>query len=354
MVKFRDRCGVPLVLHCQKDPYQLRWYCQNSDGTVDSGDLESLLPPVKFSHIILLVPASQVLFTQVPSEHVHCQTLGWQFEDIALSEPEELHAVVLSEETEQIHLAAIDKQWLQSALDCVKTLGVEATQVLPDVMAVTPGMGMYLEPHWLIRHSEWCGLSATQDELPVLKQLDPTLETIVCCPQQGIEQLMLLAMQSKINFLQGAFARKLSLRTLRRLLVTGLLCCILSLLMPPLMAGWQAERTTSALQRQAQHIYTTSFPQQKTIHPERQFTKNYHALLSAPTPDGMLLLLADSAAVLATLQDNPPQSLIWNESQQQLRLSFRQNIVIDPQKAQGLRFVIEGRDMLISREITKK
>lgn len=68
----------------------------------------------------------------------------------------------------------------------------------------------------------------------------------------------------------------------------------------------------------------------------------------------MLLLLADSAAVLATLEDNPPQSLIWNESQQQLRLSFSQDIVIDPQKAQGLRFVVEGRDMLISREITKK
>ncbi|WP_455817632.1 type II secretion system protein GspL [Pseudomonas cerasi] len=344
----------PLVLHCQKDPHQLRWYCQNGDGTFDSGELDSLLPPVKFSSVILLVPASQVLFTQVPSEHVHCQTLSWHFEDIALSEPEALHAVVLSKEKEQIYLAAMDKHWLQSALDSVKTLGVEVTQVLPDVMAVNPGMRMYLEPHWLIRHSEWCGFSATQDELHALKPLEPTLEKIPCCPQQGIEKLMQLAMQSPVNFLQGAFARKLSLRTPRRLLITGLLCCILSLLMPPLIAGWQAQRAISALQRQAQNLYTTYFPQQKTIDPGRQFAKNYHALLSAPRPDSMLLLLADSAAVLATLEDNPPQSLIWNESQQQLRLSFSQDIVIDPQKAQGLRFVVEGRDMLISREITKK
>lgn len=395
MEMFRNTRQPPLVIHCNgDDPQQLRWYYREHDGSLRSGCQHTPLPTIPACEVRLLLPASQMIFHTVLCGPQPAQTLSWQLESLALAEPETLHTVVLARDNQQLHLAAIDRQWLHQLLDNVHSLGVRVTRALPDVLALAEQQALVLEQRWLIRHQRWRGISLTAQQLAVLLPQEPALAAALSSAQQHelavalpAEQQQMLATlfaageeppqaapqpasrqvtsadqqpaaaqlydgacQQTVNVLQGEFAVRLSLRHARAFALACALCSTLIMLIPPLWSSWQAGNQARNAQQQSLALYQRYFPGEPPQQPARDFATRMAALAAAPQAEGPLRLLGESAAMLATLQDNALQTLLWDEKQQQLHLSFARALPATGLESNGLHIRVEDHTMIIGRK----
>lgn len=356
MDKSRSKAPRPLVIHCTShDPRCFTWYYREVDGRLHSGDQHTPLPAA-VSGTVLLLPASQIIFHQATLRHITPQTLSWQLENQALSEPEMLHTVVLQQEGEQVHLAAVDRQWLHQLLAHLRSRGIAVTRALPDALVPDENQALRLGDRWLIRHQRWQGISLNEQQLAPLQLHAPLLATLVAdSGQQAADgpasagQLYQLACRQRINLLQGEFAVRLPLRHARTFALACALCSVLLLLIPPLWSGWQAGTQLKQAGRQSLALYQRYFPDEKPARPAARMTERLNALSAVPAADGPLRLLADSAAMLATLQDNPLQTLRWDEKQQQLHLSFASTLPA-ALSDDGLTIQIQENIMTIGRK----
>ncbi|HCK00062.1 MAG TPA: type II secretion system protein GspL [Serratia grimesii] len=308
-----------------------RWRYQPAEGEPQEGQLpddssEHNLPAGS-AEITLLLPASHILFRQVnfsgKVRRSSQQALLWQLEDFTLSDIEQLHLTLLDRQGENYALAAVDKTQLKQWLAQLSAWGLQAQRALPDILALPAESAVMLDHEWLVRSSEHEGFLATEDELPLL-----TISRPMCCHsprphalttwQQGELQaplalLMQGTAQNHYNLLQGEFTqrrpRAASQRPYLPLVLAG--CWLLSFLVEPLLAGWQAQRHTGHLQQQSVVFYRNYFadtppPTQTRRQLAQRITERQAGL---PQP-GLLTLLAQNHALLNALPE--PQSLAWD------------------------------------------
>ncbi|HEY3983541.1 type II secretion system protein GspL [Cedecea sp.] len=283
--------------------------------------------PADNVELILLLPATHVLFRQVNfSGKVRRhgpQALLWQLEDFTLSDIEQLHLTLLDRQGERYALAAVDKIRLKQWLTKLSTWGLRPQRALPDVLALPVGSAVMLGREWLIRNGEHEGFIAAEHELTLL----PLPQPIVChspCPVacaawlQGTQQaplalLMQGATQCHCNLLQGEFAIRQDLPAVkwRYLSLALAVCWLLSFVVEPLLAGWQAQRHTERLQQQGVAFYQRYFTDAPSPTQTRRQLTQHIAKLQAELPKPSLLaLLAQSHNLLNALPE--PQALNWD------------------------------------------
>lgn len=344
----------PLVIHVTgHDPCRFTWYWHGTDGQLQRGGGHQPLPTTT-QGTVLLLPASQIVFHQITSRHITPQTLSWQLETLALSDPEKLHTLALAREGDQVHLAAVDRAWLRQVLSGLRDRGVDVTRALPDALVLDEGEALQVDERWLIRHQRWQGVSLDADRLALL-QHDPLLMSALTAasadaPAAAAERLYQQACRQRITLLQGEFAVRLPLHHARAFTLACALCSTLMLLIPPLWSGWQASTRAHQAQQQSLALYQRYFPQETPAHPAARLAKQLQALAAGPTGDGPLQLLADSAALLATLQDNPLQTLQWDQQQQRLHLRFARRLPVNGLGHSGLVIEVEDKMMMIGRK----
>lgn len=342
----------PLVIHCTgHDPCRFTWYWRSAEGPLQQGDRYQPLPAAP-QGTVLLLPASQIVFYQTTLRHITPQTLSWQLETLALSDPENLHTRVLAREGDRVHLAAVDRAWLRQVLSGLRDLGVEVTRALPDVLVLDEGEALPVDDRWLIRHQRWQGVSLDAQQLHLLRH-DPLLasvSTTATTPAEAAERLYQQACQQRMTLLQGEFAVRLPLRHARAFTLACALCSALMLLIPPLWSGWQATTRAQHAQQQSLALYQHYFPQETPAHPAARLAKQLQSLAAGAAADGPLQLLADSAAMLATLQDNPLQTLHWDQQQQRLHLRFARRLPVTDLGHSGLAIEVEDKLMMIGRK----
>lgn len=348
MTFFNARRAV-LVFHCDSsDARQFNWYYRDARGTLTHGDGQTPLPSPLPRQRILLLPASQVIFHPGTSGSRHPAALSWQLEPLALAEPESLFAVALPGD-EQCWLAAVDRDWLQQRVAAIRALGVELTRALPDVLALPEEAHIQLGERWLMRTGRWQGVSLSPQALAQLQAHSPLLQACNHAPPQSIETLIDGAAHSPVNFLQRELAPQLPQRPAGYFLLLCALCSGLLLLLPPLWLGWQANSSASKLHQQSLALYQRYFPGETPSDPAGRFQQQYQRLLRTTAATGPLSILAASASLLATLEDNALQTLRWDEKQHQLQLAF--STALPPAlSAEGLRISVQGNQMTIGRE----
>jgi general secretion pathway protein L len=319
------------------------WHYQPDQGDAQTGFISATAPkhnlPQAANNAVmtLLLPAGRFLFRHIQFEgklRGHAvQPLLWQLEEFALCEVEDLHLAVLHQQDNNYYLAAVEKSLLRNWLAQLTAWGLQPQRALPDVLALPCAHAVKLEDEWLIRHNEYGGFSATEDEL-LLLQLFPDIFCHGPRPagmvlwREGVRQdpLALLAkgvQHNHCNLLQGEFALQPPRTCAKRppLLAALAICYLLSFFLEPLWLGWQAQRQTENLRQQANELYQHYFKSAPLPANPRQQLERYFAKSGTTLAQPNLLsMLAQARTLLNSLPPGEPQALDWDGKQLTLTL----------------------------------
>jgi len=330
------------------------WHFQAEGISTLQGELnEDAIPELLREHltaaseIILLIPASRVLFHSLtlPGQprRTALQPLLWQLEESSLSTADELHATLLQRDGDKFSLAAVDKSILKSWLVRLAQVGISPTKALPDVLALplteAGGSAVLLDDQWLVRLSPMHGFSASAEQLPVLCQSTDTPAEIIafgdalpnlagwraspCGPVMGL--LADGARQSNVNLLSGPFARRPPARFHWRPLLAMWGIWLLTLTADPVLNGYrlhrQAEQLQQRLQQQTHQLLPELLP---SAQPVKALSRHLHQLEERRPAPGLLAMLAENQPLLNKLPAAELSQMTWEADTQTLTLLLEQ------------------------------
>ena len=295
------------------------WCYQLSGEPVRQGKTLHELPAASRGETLLLLPGERVTLKSITQPGLTPDAARWSLEPLILEEMDTQHIVTLQRLGDQHIIAAVDTEWLRQLLSTLADAGHVPQRVLPDTLALVPGTRLRLGDQWLMRLPDGSGL-----QLPASAQTQfPQLQTMDEITAEPLLHLANRARAESGNLLQGIFSKQRPLRRSLIALAAAMAMSIITVIATPLWQGWQAQRALTVLDQQVLARYQAYFPQETPTNPRRQFSRKAAQTDVTSGELTFFSLLQQSEAALATLKDNPLQSLHWQGEIRRLTLRFR-------------------------------
>lgn len=260
--------------------------------------LEDLAPYAAQRPTLLLLSASDVVLTQVAipsgaSRQLESM-LPYLVEEEIAQDVDEMHFTILAKSGGVAQVAGVDRQWLRSCLDSLRALQFDVRRVVPDVLAIPHSEGLsalQIGDEWLVRKSEFSGLSIDVQWLPLFSQSQwvrdgenwlalnaytPLPELQLAEGQEWHNQPAALVMQllteqalsHKINLLSGEFKTKSSWnkywQVWRKAAIAAGLLVVVSTGYQLVQAN-QYESTAQSYRAESERIFRSIFPDKQRI-----------------------------------------------------------------------------------------
>jgi general secretion pathway protein L len=300
--------------------------------------------------VIVLVPGADIIFrTLTLPGRLTSQTkqaLPFMLEDEIASDVEKLHITIFTTQGQQVHIAAVEEEQMQRWLAWLKSAGLKAQQLLPDVLALPlPAENSWsmlqLGSQWLVRQNQWQGTLIddnwlptwinSHEQLPLLQSYTPAPEVIVAEWRIALCELPLQLMAENLpstqaNLLHGAYR-----------IVTPWKKQWALLRLPALFAGFwfllsfgsqlmeyrDLREQQQQLQQQMGELYHQLFPAEKRIiNPRAQLKQHLDEMQQTAPTDNFLSQLALLAPLLQQTADLELQQLQFDAGKHEFRLQI--------------------------------
>lgn len=321
-----------------------------SSGQLNSAaQLSELTERAGHRPVIVLVPGCDVIFRELTLpgrlNHQTLRALRFMLEEQIASDVEQLHLVVLEQQGQQVHIAAVEQSQMAQWLSWLANAGLTAQQLLPDVLALPQPTDnewplLQLGEQWLIRQSTHDGsvvdgswLSTwleTQPHRPNLHSYTPAPSTA----EPGKWQISLCELPLQLlaehlpsrqcNLLQGTYRQvapwqKQWSRWRWPALLAGF--WLVLVIGNQSVLYLQTRQQQQQLQQQITTVYRQLFPEEKrVVNPTVQFRQHLAALQQTPLSSSFLNQLSILAPLLHQTPDCVLQQLRFDADKQEFRV----------------------------------
>ena len=372
-----------LVRQCGIDNYEWLQFDEGAaaiSSDVRVGDSERLGEQAETaSRVVLLAPAEQVTLKTVAFDDSERkllrQTVPYTLEDDCVDDVDELQFALGPIAGNELSLAIIKRDDLQSSLADLEQQDIDVQQLLTELLLLPiepQGWTLFVEgDRWLVRTSELQGFAMEAVSASFAMQLllseteqPPEQITVYCEAEQqaAIEnqlpmllrgrvawqdgdywQLMLEGMvnqsaeKQRINLLQGDFARSLPWKKWWRhwrIAAYLLLAAIVVQLLVSYSQIKSLEARNLELRADTERAYRSVVPRGAVMDPERQLRRKLKGLQGA-SGEGFVSVIAKVSPLLSATDGLVLQSLNYNERQTELRLTILANGFNDVETLRG-------------------
>jgi general secretion pathway protein L len=321
------------------------------------GQLEQLSSYAEQRSIIVLMSASDVVLSRVEipagaSRKIESM-LPYLIEDEVAQDVDDMHFSILKKTRNIVEVAGIDRDFLQSCIDELASLGMTVKRVIPDVLTVPVQQGLaavQLGKEWLIRKGDSQGICVDSEWLELFSQSDwvkegdnflpltaytPLPELSLAdgqdwhfTPSPLVMQLLTeQALQSKVNMLTGSFRVKSSSmkywRIWRKAAYAALVFLAL-LIGYKLLETHRLELQVQAYRAESERIFRVVFPEREKIptvtYLKRLMNEELNALQGGSAQGSVLQWLTPLPATLRSIQGMELQSIKFDSNRGEVRL----------------------------------
>jgi len=319
--------------------------------------LEQLSSYAEQRSIIVLMSASDVVLSQVEipagANRKIESMLPYLIEDEVAQDVDDMHFSILKKTRNIVEVAGIDRDFLQSCIDELASLGMTVKRVIPDVLTVPVQQGLaavQLGKEWLIRKGDSQGICVDSEWLELFSQSDwvkegdnflpltaytPLPELSLAdgqdwhfTPSPLVMQLLTeQALQSKVNMLTGSFRVKSSSmkywRIWRKAAYAALVFLAL-LIGYKLLETHRLELQVQAYRAESERIFRVVFPEREKIptvtYLKRLMNEELNALQGGSAQGSVLQWLTPLPATLRSIQGMELQSIKFDSNRGEVRL----------------------------------
>ena len=319
--------------------------------------LEQLSSYAEQRSIIVLMSASDVVLSQVEipagANRKIESILPYLIEDEVAQDVDDMHFSILKKTGNIVEVAAIDRDFLQSCIDELASLGMTVKRVIPDVLTVPVQQGLaavQLGKEWLIRKGDSQGICVDSEWLELFSQSDWVKEgdnflpltAYTPLPELGLSDgqdwhftpsplvMQLLteqALQSKVNMLTGSFRVKSSSMKYWRIwrkAAYAALVFLTVLIGYKLLETHRLEQQVQAYRAESERIFRVVFPEREKIptvsYLKRLMNDELNALQGGSAQGSVLQWLTPLPATLRSIQGMELQSIKFDSNRGEVRL----------------------------------
>lgn len=319
--------------------------------------LEQLSSYAEQRSIIVLMSASDVVLSQVEipagANRKIESMLPYLIEDEVAQDVDDMHFSILKKTGNIVEVAGIDRDFLQSCIDELASLGMTVKRVIPDVLTVPVQQGLaavQLGKEWLIRKGDSQGICVDSEWLELFSQSDWVKEgdnflpltAYTPLPELGLADgqdwhftplplvMQLLteqALQSKVNMLTGSFRVKSSSMKYWRIwrkAAYAALVFLTVLIGYKLLETHRLERQAQAYRAESERIFRVVFPEREKIptvsYLKRLMNDELNALQGGSAQGSVLQWLTPLPATLRSIQGMELQSIKFDSNRGEVRL----------------------------------
>ncbi|MEI8655025.1 MULTISPECIES: type II secretion system protein GspL [Vibrio] len=319
--------------------------------------LEQLSSYVEQRSIIVLMSASDVVLSQVEipagANRKIESMLPYLIEDEVAQDVDDMHFSILKKTGNIVEAAGIDRDFLQSCIDELASLGMTVKRVIPDVLTVPVQQGLaavQLGKEWLIRKGDSQGICVDSEWLELFSQSDWVKEgdnflpltAYTPLPELGLADgqdwhftpsplvMQLLteqALQSKVNMLTGSFRVKSSSMKYWRIwrkAAYAALVFLTVLIGYKLLETHRLEQQVQAYRAESERIFRVVFPEREKIptvsYLKRLMNDELNALQGGSAQGSVLQWLTPLPATLRSIQGMELQSIKFDSNRGEVRL----------------------------------
>ncbi|PNI02801.1 type II secretion system protein GspL [Vibrio diazotrophicus] len=343
----------------------IRWLVWSSvqQEVIASGEisgweqLEQLSSYAEQRSIIVLMSASDVVLSQVEipagANRKIESMLPYLIEDEVAQDVDDMHFSILKKTGNIVEVAGIDRDFLQSCIDELASLGMTVKRVIPDVLTVPVQQGLaavQLGKEWLIRKGDSQGICVDSEWLELFSQSDWVKEgdnflpltAYTPLPELGLADgqdwhftpsplvMQLLteqALQSKVNMLTGSFRVKSSSMKYWRIwrkAAYAALVFLTVLIGYKLLETHRLEQQVQAYRAESERIFRVVFPEREKIptvsYLKRLMNDELNALQGGSAQGSVLQWLTPLPATLRSIQGMELQSIKFDSNRGEVRL----------------------------------
>nr|WP_206361908.1 type II secretion system protein GspL [Vibrio plantisponsor] len=319
--------------------------------------LEQLSSYAEQRSIIVLMSASDVVLSQVEipagANRKIESMLPYLIEDEVAQDVDDMHFSILKKTGNIVEVAGIDRDFLQSCIDELASLGMTVKRVIPDVLTVPVQQGLaavQLGKEWLIRKGDSQGICVDSEWLELFSQSDWVKEgdnflpltAYTPLPELGLADgqdwhftpsplvMQLLteqALQSKVNMLTGSFRVKSSSMKYWRIwrkAAYAALVFLAVLIGYKLLETHRLEQQVLAYRAESERIFRVVFPEREKIptvsYLKRLVNEELNALQGGSAQGSVLQWLTPLPATLRSIQGMELQSIKFDSNRGEVRL----------------------------------
>lgn len=319
--------------------------------------LEQLSSYAEQRSIIVLMSASDVVLSQVEiptgANRKIESMLPYLIEDEVAQDVDDMHFSILKKTGNVVEVAGIDRDFLQSCIDELASLGMTVKRVIPDVLTVPVQQGLaavQLGKEWLIRKGDSQGICVDSEWLELFSQSDwvkegdnflpltaytPLPELSLAdgqdwhfTPSPLVMQLLTeQALQSKVNMLTGSFRVKSSSMKYWRIwrkAAYAALVFLTVLIGYKLLETHRLEQQVQAYRAESERIFRVVFPEREKIptvsYLKRLMNDELNALQGGSAQGSVLQWLTPLPATLRSIQGMELQSIKFDSNRGEVRL----------------------------------
>ena len=319
--------------------------------------LEQLSSYAEQRSIIVLMSASDVVLSRVEipagANRKIESMLPYLIEDEVAQDVDDMHFSILKKTGNIVEVAGIDRDFLQSCIDELASLGMTVKRVIPDVLTVPVQQGLaavQLEKEWLIRKGDSHGICVDSEWLELFSQSDWVKEgdnflpltAYTPLPELGLADgqdwhftpsplvMQLLteqALQSKVNMLTGSFRVKSSSMKYWRIwrkAAYAALVFLTVLIGYKLLETHRLEQQVQAYRAESERIFRVVFPEREKIptvsYLKRLMNEELNALQGGSAQGSVLQWLTPLPATLRSIQGMELQSIKFDSNRGEVRL----------------------------------
>lgn len=319
--------------------------------------LEQLSSYAEQRSIIVLMSASDVVLSRVEipagANRKIESMLPYLIEDEVAQDVDDMHFSILKKTGNIVEVAGIDRDFLQSCIDELASLGMTVKRVIPDVLTVPVQQGLaavQLGKEWLIRKGDSQGICVDSEWLELFSQSDWVKEgdnflpltAYTPLPELGLADgqdwhftpsplvMQLLteqALQSKVNMLTGSFRVKSSSMKYWRIwrkAVYAALVFLAVLIGYKLLETHRLEQQVQAYRAESERIFRVVFPEREKIptvsYLKRLMNEELNALQGGSAQGSVLQWLTPLPATLRSIQGMELQSIKFDSNRGEVRL----------------------------------
>ncbi|CAM2989387.1 MULTISPECIES: type II secretion system protein GspL [Vibrio] len=319
--------------------------------------LEQLSSYAEQRSIIVLMSASDVVLSQVEipagANRKIESMLPYLIEDEVAQDVDDMHFSILKKTGNIVEVAGIDRDFLQSCIDELASLGMTVKRVIPDVLTVPVQQGLaavQLGKEWLIRKGDSQGICVDSEWLELFSQSDWVKEgdnflpltAYTPLPELGLADgqdwhftpsplvMQLLteqALQSKVNMLTGSFRVKSSSMKYWRIwrkAAYAALVFLAVLIGYKLLETHRLEQQVQTYRAESERIFRVVFPEREKIptvsYLKRLMNEELNALQGGSAQGSVLQWLTPLPATLRSIQGMELQSIKFDSNRGEVRL----------------------------------
>ncbi len=301
--------------------------------------------------VYVLVPGSCITYHTVslPGKVTRqsIQALPFLIEERVASDIDKLHVIELYRQQNTFHLAVIDRVLIQQWLKLLLDAGISPYKMLPDCLALPveddTWQAVKLEQQWLIRQTQYSGMSIDEKLLPIVLAGD-AIPTVVYCYSElptnvtgwqakpNEPAMVLLAknvINNKVNLLAGIYKQQTSwLKFIRPWysVIAALSVCLFLLIANTLVNVHQLNQQTNNIKQQTVKLYHQLFPDERRVtNPRKQMEQHIRQLKQQDNSNSFIILLNELQSILTQFTPIEMKTLYFDKKQNELRFTIRMN-----------------------------